>query len=93
VKRELPSFPKLVKRARLRTDEKTGELVLLYPEKGLSLNASAAAIARRCDGSRAVEQITHELAEEFDERDLTTLEREVRVFLSALQARGLLERP
>jgi coenzyme PQQ biosynthesis protein PqqD len=91
--RELARLPKLVRRARLRTDRKTGDEVLLYPEKGLVLNASAAAIARRCDGSRDIAQIALELAVEFGERDVAVVEREVRAFLSALDARGLLERP
>jgi coenzyme PQQ biosynthesis protein PqqD len=91
--RELARVPKLVRRARLRTDRKTGHEVLLYPEKGLVLNASAAAIARRCDGSRGIEQIARELSIEFGERDVAGVEREVRAFLRALDARGLLERP
>jgi len=91
--RELARLPKLVRRARLRTDRKTGDEVLLYPEKGLVLNASAAAIARRCDGSRDIAQIALELAVEFGERDVAVVEREVRAFLSALDARRLLERP
>jgi pyrroloquinoline quinone biosynthesis protein D len=50
------SQPRLARKARLRTDRVTGETLLLYPEHGLILNASAAAILRLCDG-RAVGDI------------------------------------
>jgi pyrroloquinoline quinone biosynthesis protein D len=47
------SRPQLARKARLRTDRLTGETLLLYPEHGLVLNASAAAILRLCDGRPA----------------------------------------
>jgi len=46
----------LARKAKLRTDHLTGDTVLLYPEHGLVLNGSAAAIVRLCDG-RAVSEI------------------------------------
>jgi pyrroloquinoline quinone biosynthesis protein D len=55
------SRPRLARKARLRTDRVTGETLLLYPEHGLILNASAAAIMRLCDG-RAVSDIATTLA-------------------------------
>jgi pyrroloquinoline quinone biosynthesis protein D len=47
------SHPRLARKARLRTDPLTGETLLLYPEHGLVLNSSAAAILRLCDGRSA----------------------------------------
>jgi hypothetical protein len=47
------SRPILARKARLRTDRLTGETLLLYPEHGLVLNPSAAAILRLCDGRPA----------------------------------------
>ena len=47
------SRPLLARKARLRTDRLTGETLLLYPEHGLVLNPSAAAILRLCDGRPA----------------------------------------
>lgn len=47
------SAPRLARKARLRTDRLTGETLLLYPEHGLVLNESAAAIMRLCDGRSA----------------------------------------
>lgn len=48
--------PTLSRKAKLRTDHLTGDTLLLYPEHGLLLNESAAAIVRLCDG-RAVRDI------------------------------------
>jgi pyrroloquinoline quinone biosynthesis protein D len=48
--------PTLSRKAKLRTDRLTGDTLLLYPEHGLVLNESAAAIVRLCDG-RAVRDI------------------------------------
>ena len=55
------SRPQLARKARLRTDRLTGETLLLYPEHGLVLHPSAAAILRLCDG-RPVSAIADELA-------------------------------
>ena len=90
MKVELSARPKLATRARLRLDRKTGEYVLLYPEKGLLLNASSAAIAKRCTGEHTVSEIVLELAQEFSEPDPKRLEREVLELLSALAERGLI---
>ncbi len=49
------SRPQLARKARLRTDRLTGETLLLYPEHGLVLNDSAAAIVRLCDGRSAAD--------------------------------------
>jgi coenzyme PQQ biosynthesis protein PqqD len=91
MKLELSSRPKLAPRAKLRRDHVTGEQVLLYPEKGLVLNASSAAIATRCTGALTVAEIALQLSQEFGEGDVPRLEREVVEFLVALAARGLLE--
>jgi coenzyme PQQ biosynthesis protein PqqD len=53
--------PRLAARARLRWDRVDGRYLLLYPERGLALNESAAAILRLCDGSRTIDAIVTEL--------------------------------
>lgn len=73
------SRPQLARKARLRTDKLSGETLLLYPEHGLVLNPSAAAIVRLCDG-RSVRDIAAELAAPLDD---------VLEFLAALRDRGL----
>jgi coenzyme PQQ biosynthesis protein PqqD len=91
MKLELASRPKLASRAKLRRDHVSGEQVLLYPEKGLVLNASSAAIAQRCKGELTVAEIAAQLTREFGESDVRRLEREVLEFLTALAERGLLQ--
>jgi len=73
------SRPQLARKTRLRTDRLTGETLLLYPEHGLVLNPSAAAILRLCDGRSAAE-IARELAAPLDD---------VLEFLRTLNDRGL----
>jgi hypothetical protein len=73
------SRPQLARKARLRTDRISGETLLLYPEHGLVLNPSAAAILRLCDG-RAVRDIAADLAAPIDD---------ILDFLAALSDRGL----
>lgn len=73
------SRPQLARRARLRTDKLTGETLLLYPEHGLVLNPSAAAILRLCDG-RSVSDIATALSAPLND---------VLEFLTALGDRGL----
>ena len=73
------SRPQLARKARLRTDQISGEILLLYPEHGLVLNPSAAAILRLCDG-RSVRDIAAELAAPLDD---------VLEFLTTLSDRGL----
>jgi hypothetical protein len=52
------SRPRLAAKAKLRRDRRSGETLLLYPEHGLVLNDSAAAILRACDGRTAAEIAT-----------------------------------
>ena len=55
--------PRLAKKARLKIDPIEKKSVLLSPERGLVLSASAAEILARCDGERTVERISAELAD------------------------------
>jgi len=73
--------PQLARKARLRTDRLTGETVLLYPEHGLVLNASAAAILRLCDG-RSAGDIATELGAPLGD---------ILEFLTTLSERGLVQ--
>jgi hypothetical protein len=73
------SRPRLARKARLRTDQLTGDTLLLYPEHGLVLNPSAAAIVRLCDG-RPVGDIATELGAPL---------ADVLELLAALSERGL----
>ena len=83
--------PRLASKARLVRDRPTGRDMLLYPERGLSLNAVAAEVARRLDGARTVAEIAEEVAAAFGEARAKEVERDVVGFLAQLAERGLIE--
>jgi len=87
----LSFVPKLAKKARLRFDRHSGGYMIVYPERGLALNASAAAIAKRCDGTRNVGEIVIEVAREAGEADREGVTRDVLAFVEQLAQKGLLE--
>jgi len=82
--------PRIAAKARLRYDRKAERTMLLYPEKGLVLNPTAADIAKLCTGEHSVGAIVDQLASRYG-KEATVIEREVMDFLSALAERGLLE--
>ena len=86
-----PDFvPKLAAKARLRFDRHENKWMIVYPERGLALNDSAAAIAHKLDGTNTIAQIADELAKEHDaERD--AVEKDVVAFVTSLHDKGLLE--
>lgn len=89
-----PDFvPKLASKARLRFDRHSGQHMIVYPERGLALNESAALIVKRCDGTRTVTRIVEELAVETNVAagERTQLERDVVELLEQLAQKGLLE--
>jgi len=63
--------------------------MLLYPEKGMQLNGTAADIVQLCTGARTVGEIIRELAAKYT-KPSETIEAEVTQFLEALQARLLI---
>ncbi len=79
--------PRLARHARLRFDRIENKHLLLSPERGLVLNATAAAILALCDGVLTVEEIGARLKERYPDARLS----EVESFLGRLRARGLVE--
>jgi coenzyme PQQ biosynthesis protein PqqD len=82
--------PTLAPKARLRFDRISGGYMLLYPERGLALNASAASILKLCDGDRTVDGIVGELHREYIDRSDDDVRLEVSDFLEEMIKRGLL---
>jgi coenzyme PQQ biosynthesis protein PqqD len=82
--------PRIAAKARLRYDRKTDRTMLLYPEKGLVLNPTAAEIAKLCTGEHTISAIVERLAAQYG-KDATAIESEVMKFLTALAERGLLQ--
>ncbi|MFQ3623592.1 MAG: pyrroloquinoline quinone biosynthesis peptide chaperone PqqD, partial [Acetobacteraceae bacterium] len=59
------SVVSLAPKVRLREDHVGGATVLLAPERGLELNATAAAVLRALDGVRSVREIAALLAAQY----------------------------
>ena len=87
----LASRPRLAARARLRWDRHAEQWLLLYPERGLALNAQAAAIARLLTGEHSIGAIVARLAAAFPGASSDDVERDVLAFLAQLAERRLLE--
>jgi coenzyme PQQ biosynthesis protein PqqD len=82
------SRPRLAAKARLRFDRKDSRYMLLYPERGLVLNPTAADVIQLCTGERTVASIVDELARRYGHQ-VPAVEREVMGFLTAMAERGL----
>ncbi len=80
--------PQLAHKARLRWDEQAREYVLLWPERGLRLNATAAAVVELCDGERTEADIAAVLAARFD-APLARVADDVAELLARLRDAGL----
>jgi coenzyme PQQ biosynthesis protein PqqD len=87
---ELPVRPKLARRARLQWDERDQKYFILYPERGLALNPSAAEVLKLCDGSRSVDDIVATLASTMT-TPLEIVAQDVRAFLERLVEKKLIE--
>lgn len=83
--------PKLARKARLRFDRHTNQHWLLYPERGLLLSRSAAAIAQLCTGSRTVDEIVDELHAASSGASRDQIAQDVQHFLGSLKERALLD--
>ena len=81
--------PRLAAKARLRWDRKAERWMLLYPERGLVLNPTAADVVQLCTGEHTVETIVEKLAEKYTTQPREALEQEIVSFLGRLAERGL----
>lgn len=81
---------RIAPKARLVYDGTRGKHMLIYPERGLELNAVAHAILSLCDGRNTVDEIVAKLTERFARTDPGTVQRDVSAFLVQLSQRGVL---
>jgi coenzyme PQQ biosynthesis protein PqqD len=70
----LEQRPRLSRAARLRFDSRTHGYVLLSPERGLRLNASATDIVRRCTGELTVRQMVQTLLAQTELKEATEVD-------------------
>jgi len=82
--------PRLTRKVRLKYDTLEKQFVVLYPERGIKLSASAAEILQRCDGERTVETIAEELAQATG-APLAVVQKDVTAFVEEMKKRGVLE--
>jgi coenzyme PQQ biosynthesis protein PqqD len=83
--------PALAPKARLRFDRTSGGYLLLYPERGLALNPTAANILKLCDGALTVDGMVEKLQVEYVDRSAEELRRDVLEFLEEMARRGLVQ--
>lgn len=83
--------PKLAKKARLRFDRHSKRYMIVYPERGLVLNESAAAIVKMCDGTWTVGKIVHCLVRDSEPSSADRIIEDVHELLESLAKKGLLE--
>jgi pyrroloquinoline quinone biosynthesis protein D len=83
------SRPRLAAKARLRWDRKAERYMLLYPERGLVLNATAADVVQLCTGEHTVGTIVERLTAKYTAQPREAIEHEVLTFLTRMVERGL----
>lgn len=84
------SRPMLAAKARLRWDRQAARYLLLYPERGLVLNPTAADVVQLCTGEHTVGTIVERLAVKYAPQPRESVEREIVAFLVQLANRGLI---
>lgn len=84
------SAPRLAPGVRLKDDKTRGQMVLLAPERVLVPDETAVAVLRRLDGARTVNQLSQELAAEYD-APAQTIQADVLAMLADLAEKGFVE--
>ena len=84
------SRPIVAAKARLRWDARTSRHLLLYPERGLILNPTAADVIQLCTGEHTVGAIVDQLTQKYAPQPRETVEREILTFLANMADRGLI---
>jgi coenzyme PQQ biosynthesis protein PqqD len=85
------SVVRLAAKARLRFDRHAQKYMVLYPERGLVLSATAADVVTLCVEPRAVDSIVEALAGKYEKGDRETIQRDVIELLQGLADRGVVE--
>jgi pyrroloquinoline quinone biosynthesis protein D len=85
------SRPTLAAKARLRWDRQASRYMLLYPERGLVLNETAADVVQLCTGEHTVGAIVQQLTQKYASEPAENVEREILTLLERLANRGLIK--
>jgi pyrroloquinoline quinone biosynthesis protein D len=81
--------PRLASKARLRFDRHSGQHMLVYPDRGMQLNSSAASILELCTGENSLQTIVERLTAATG-GTASQVEADVQSFLGALLERALI---
>jgi coenzyme PQQ biosynthesis protein PqqD len=84
----LDTRPRLAAKARVRWDRKGERFMLLYPERGLVLNPTAADVVHLCTGELTVGAIVDQLTARYAQ-PREAVAQEVLAFLTRMAERGL----
>ena len=82
--------PRLTRKVRLKYDAIEQRFMVLYPERGIVLNGSAAEILKRCDGERDATAIAADLASATG-APIAQVQADVAAFLEEMRKRGVVE--
>ena len=74
-----------------RFGENNNQRVLLMPERALRLNGPSLEIVSRCDGTRTVAQIVHELQKLYPKAEPARVEQDVLGYLGLLSDQRALD--
>jgi coenzyme PQQ biosynthesis protein PqqD len=85
------SVVRLASKARLRFDRLREQQILLYPERGLVLSATAADVVALLEEERAVGAIVEQLVAKYGETHRAAIVRDVLELLRDLADRGLVD--
>jgi pyrroloquinoline quinone biosynthesis protein D len=83
--------PRLANKVRLRFDRHAQRHMLIYPERGMLLNESAAAIAELCTGDNTLDTIVDRLLASRGGATREEVSRDVQAFLNSLLERALIQ--
>jgi coenzyme PQQ biosynthesis protein PqqD len=86
---DVASVVRLAPKARLRFDRLRQQHMLLYPERGLVLSATAADVVALLDEGRAVGAIVDKMVDKYGEDNRAAIARDVLDLLRDLADRGL----
>jgi coenzyme PQQ biosynthesis protein PqqD len=81
--------PRLAPKVRLRFDRKSERFMLLFPERGMVLNPTAAEIVKRCNGEFTVTEIIAALVAQYGEQAREEIKRETVRLLETMAERDL----
>ncbi len=87
---DVASVVRLAPKVRLRFDQHSHRHMLLYPERGLVLSATAADVVRLCTEARPVSAIVEQMVAKYGESSRDAIVADVLDLLRSLADRGLM---